>query len=113
MYLTGRLLFSVIVRPLVASISGPSSLEVDVNGTWTASAIGGVGTKTYQWDYMWICNGLSIQVEGCDTWNQGGTSSSWSKTVTGDLFDMKIRLTATDGDSNQDIVYLIVDVYEP
>jgi hypothetical protein len=45
---------------------------------------------------------------GCDR----GTGSSWSKTVTSDLFDMKIRLTATDSDSppKQDSVIQIVDI---
>ena len=72
---------------------------------------------SYDWDYMWICNtqGVQVQVEECDTWNQGGTGSSWSKTVSSDFFDMKIRLTITDSDSpaNQDTDYLIVDIYDP
>lgn len=79
-----------------------------------ASAIGGVFPYSYNWEYMWICNAQSIgiQVETCDDWNQGGTGSPWSKTVISDLFDMKIRLTATDSDSppKQNSVIQTVDI---
>jgi len=109
--------FSVVGQSLTGSITGPSSLAMNVEGNWSASVESGVPPYSYDWDYMWICNtqGVQVQVEECDTWNQGGTGSSWSKTVSSDFFDMKIRLTITDSDSpaNQDTDYLIVDIYDP
>ncbi len=109
--------FSVVDQPLTGSITGPSSLAMNVEGNWSASGQSGVPPYTYDWDFMWVCNaqGIKIQVEECDTWNQGGTGSSWSKTVSSDFFDMKIRMTITDSDlpANQDIDSLIVDIYDP
>jgi hypothetical protein len=109
--------FSVVDRPLVGSIAGPSSLDVNVQGTWTASGVGGETPYTYIWEYMWICGSQSIgiQVETCDTWNSGGTNSSLSKTASGDNFDLKVKLIISDSDSPsvEDTVYLTVDIIDP
>ncbi|MDA1029523.1 MAG: hypothetical protein O3B41_10800 [Bacteroidetes bacterium] len=109
--------FSVVDRPAEASIEGPSSLDIHVQGTWTASAVGGETPYGYIWEYMWICGaqGIGIQVEECNTWNGGGTSSSFSKTASGDNFDLKIKLIVTESSSStvQDTVYLTVDIIDP
>lgn len=66
---------------------------------------------------MWICGsqGIGIQVEECNTWNPSGTSSSFSKTATGDNFDLKKKLIVTESSSStvQDTVYLTVDIIDP
>lgn len=109
--------FNVTIKPLETEINGPSSLEQGVQGTWSADegTMGGITPYTYDWDYLFICNEASVtpQVETCDTWNQGGTSFSWQKSVSGAEFDMKIRLTVTDSDSptSQVIKFLIVDIF--
>ena len=48
-------------------------------------------------------------------WNPGGTGSSFSKTATGDNFDLKIKLIVTESSSStvQDTVYLTVDIIDP
>ncbi len=109
--------FSVVNPPLDGNIGGPSTLNINVQGTWTASATGGETPYSFSWEYMWICNqqGIGIQVEECNTWNNGGTNSSFSKTATGDNFDLKIKLTITDDDApeNEHIIYLTVDIIDP
>ncbi|GMQ83154.1 MAG: hypothetical protein BMS9Abin05_2641 [Rhodothermia bacterium] len=110
--------FNVVVAPVDASISGPDNLQEGYTGTWTAVVSGGTPSYTYDWDYLFICNGQSLElnprVEQCDTWNQGGTSSTYQKSVSGAEFDMKLRLTVTDSASPpvQDIAYLVVDIWE-
>ena len=66
---------------------------------------------------MWVCGSQSIgiQVEECNTWNSGGTSSSFSKTASGDDFDLKIKLIVTESSTStvQDTVFLVVDIIDP
>lgn len=90
-----------VESPVSFSIDGPSSLDQGVEGTWSAEPIGGTIPYTFDWDYLLICDtqGFSIRVEECDTWNQGGTAWNWSHTVTGALFNLKIRLTVSDAGS--------------
>lgn len=90
-----------VESPITFSISGPSILEQGVQGTWSITPSGGTTPYTYDWDYLLMCSsqGLVIYAEECGTWYQGGTSSSWSKSLSGDQFDLKIRVTATDSDN--------------
>lgn len=90
-----------VESPISFTIDGPSSLDQGVEGTWSAEPTGGTAPYTFDWDYLLICDtqSLSIRVEECDTWNQGGTAWNWSHTVNGSLFDLKIRLTVSDASS--------------
>ena len=83
---------------------------------WEVIPTGGTTTYSYDWDYLWICNSqsLSIRIETCGQWNQGGTDWQWSKSVSGAEFDMKIRVTVTDSNSPvyTRVEYLIVDIID-
>jgi hypothetical protein len=95
--------FSVDNAALSVDFTGPSTLNATVEGTWTAQVSGGTTPYTYDWDYMLTCSTLALPVpllEECDTWNQGGTGASWSHTISDDGYDLKIRLTVHDSDSD-------------
>ena len=101
--------------PLTASIVGPSSLGNGVTGTWTASVSGGSQPYTYDWDYQLLCGGglgpdsdIGPLDVSCDTWHQGSTTNSFSRSVNGSNTDLKLRLTVTDNSSSVETEYKTV-----
>jgi hypothetical protein len=107
-----------LAQPLSVSISGPSSLNVGQEGTWTASSSGGQSPYSYRWDYQLLCGGL-IDLQGsgdpqpqdvdCDRWHYGGSGSSFSRTTNGDA-TLQIKLTVTDAEDTTETVYKMVTV---
>ena len=77
-----------------ASISGPDYFYVAgtwVSGTWTASASGGNGTYSYQWQY---------RPETSATWTNVGTNSaSYSRSVGSRSPSFYLRVIVTSGSS--------------
>ena len=60
--------------PLKVNISGPTSLDSGVQGSWTATPVNGQGTSSYQWYY---------RVDGSSSWVSAGSNSlSWTFTNT-------------------------------
>ncbi len=96
------------LRPLAASISGPSYLP-NYNGTWTASVSGGQPAYTYLWEYQLECSGGARDAGGsttnnprggvgtndvnCDEWYYGGTQASFTRTF---WQNANLRLTVRD-----------------
>tara|TARA_R110002126_G_scaffold203717_1_gene351218 strand:+ start:1463 stop:2938 length:1476 start_codon:yes stop_codon:yes gene_type:complete len=63
-----------VYHPLEVNVSGPSSLDSGVQGTWTATPVNGQGASSYQWYY---------RVDGTSPWiSAGSNSNSFSWTFT-------------------------------
>lgn len=74
---------------LSVSISGPTSIYSAGTYTWQASATGGNGTYTYQWQYL---------PETGTTWSNVGTnSSSYSRSVGAYAGSFYLRVIVTSG----------------
>lgn len=93
-----------VVPTLEVSISGPSTLETNQTGTWTASVSNASGSVNYQWYYTdsstssWIPDGSDS-----DTYIRSFSEPSQSATDTG------VRVVVTDpGDQAEDIQYVTV-----
>jgi pimeloyl-ACP methyl ester carboxylesterase len=110
--------------PLNVSILGPSSLKSGQKGTWTAGVYGGTSPFSYRWDYQLLC-GSKIAPDrqkggggdkpgpyevSCDAWYSGGTSTSFSRSVNGSQFDLRLRLVVTDAGGVKKTVYKTVRI---
>lgn len=89
----------------VSSILGPSELVEGKQGTWTVNVQGGYPPYNYDWDYMLYSdecsvlpplpsstNGVEPNDVDCNKWTDGSSSDSFSRSVNGDEWDLKIRL---------------------
>jgi subtilisin family serine protease len=75
--------------PPTVSISGPDYIYFARSYTWNASAAGGDGTYSYQWQY---------RSELSSTWTNVGTnSSSYTRTVGNYAPSFYLRVTVTSG----------------
>jgi hypothetical protein len=105
-----------VANPLSFSILGPDERDAGQQGTWSTVVSGGTSPYAYDWDYKLLCNsqGIEYRVEQCDTWYQGGFGSSWSHSLSGAEFDLKIRLTVADSDSPSysKVIYKVVDILD-
>jgi serine protease len=78
-------LVSVATAPLGVTVTGSDYLVGGETGTWLASATGGTGSYTYQWQY---------RGELSTTWSNGGTSSTYSRAS---LRSFYVRVIVTSG----------------
>lgn len=74
-----------VTPPVHVSISGPTSIAVAGSRTWTASATGGDGTYSFQWQR----SADSIN------WTNVGTSSSYTEVVDTGSYRFYLRATAS------------------
>lgn len=91
---------------LSVSLSGPTSLDSGVEGTWTADAQYGTGSYTYQWYY---------KNDSGSAWQSGGSNSStFSHTfynTSSDPIYASVKVNVNDGvnDPVEDVVFVYIE----
>lgn len=91
---------------LSVSLSGPTSLDSGVEGTWSADAQNGTGSYTYQWYY---------KNDSGSAWQSGGSNSSiFSHTfynTSSDPIYASVRVVVNDGvnDPVEDLVVVYIE----
>lgn len=89
--------------PLTATINGPTSLASGQGGTWTGSVSGGSGTINHQWHWRVFPEDDGCTGTLCDmgptwgAWTNGGTGSSFTRSMRYGEGRMELRLTVTRG----------------
>ena len=110
-----------LTPPPTASISGPSQLNINQVGTFTANVTGGIAPLTYQWYKAWLCNngptpasaqsasgGPIIEVPPC---NQDEPFGDNTPTVTtSNSIDFRISCRVTDAAGRSYLASKVVDV---
>lgn len=89
--------------PLTNSIAGPTNLNMDEQGTFTCSAVGGKLPYNYQWEIKKI-DDIIIKAAPSNQWiDVGYNNYQYTKPVpnNGDFRDFQIRCTVTDGNNNE------------
>jgi Zn-dependent metalloprotease len=77
---------------IVASISGPTSLNANQTGTWSITASGGVSPYTYAWSYYKSCD-TDLPVAPCGYWYQLGQTSNTVTRYDTSPFELKCIIT--------------------
>ncbi|MFH1942149.1 MAG: S8 family serine peptidase [bacterium] len=86
-----------VVQPLTVTITGPHTLGWKQQGTWTANAVGGTSSYTYEWRYRY---------NGTGPWSDVvGTSKNYSQTMLDTDFELQVKVTS-GGQSVYDTHYV-------
>lgn len=94
---------AITAPTLSATITGPTSLQPGVNGTFTATATGGVGPYSYRWFIKTISPGCIEDDEPgnaaapCNAWTAIGGTTATLTTMQWQSFELMVEVTAQNG----------------
>jgi hypothetical protein len=93
-----------VIPPVIANISGTTSITAAGTYTWSSNATGGSGTYAYQWEY---------RTQGSSTWTTVGTAASYSRTVATSNADFELRVTVTSAGLTDSDTHLVAVTAPP
>lgn len=93
---TGESNTPLVFNPLSISISGPTSLALNTNGTWTAISSGGTAPYSYNWEIMRLSN--ATRAFPSNIWySVGSNQNTFTTSITAaDQRNIKVRCTVID-----------------